>query len=65
MFHDDSVSVLVMTSGYEVTVSGCVNAQHGTAVMQPKTDLLTDGRDIGKYWCIDDVCYESTDKENN
>ncbi|MBK5017319.1 hypothetical protein [Pantoea sp. S62] len=64
-YHDDDVSVLVMTSGYVVTVSGCVNADPGTAVMQPITTLTTDGRDIGKYWCVNDICYERTDKENN
>ena len=63
--HDDDVSVLVLTSGYVVTVSGCVNAKPGTAVMEPKTTLLTDGRDIGKYWCVNDICYERTDKEND
>jgi hypothetical protein len=63
--HDDDVSVLVLTSGYVVTVSGCVNADPGTAVMQPITTLTTDGRDIGKYWCVNDICYERTDKENN
>ncbi|WP_246874289.1 hypothetical protein [Pantoea ananatis] len=36
-YHDDDVSVLVMTSGYVVTVSGCVNADPGTAVMEPIT----------------------------
>ncbi|WP_028715653.1 hypothetical protein [Pantoea ananatis] len=64
-YHDDDVSVLVMTSGYVVTVSGCVNAKPGTAVMEPETTLLTDGRDIGKYWCVNDICYERTDKEKN
>ncbi|MGP2417308.1 hypothetical protein ACTUSQ_24585 [Pantoea ananatis] len=63
--HDDDVSVLVMTSGYVVTVSGCVNADPGTAVMEPITTLTTDPRDIGKYWCVNDICYERTDKENN
>lgn len=63
--HDDDVSVLVLTSGYVVTVSGCVNADPGTAVMEPITTLTTDGRDIGKYWCINDICYERTDKEND
>ncbi|WP_019106291.1 hypothetical protein [Pantoea ananatis] len=63
--HDDDVSVLVLTSGYVVTVSGCVNAEPGTAVMEPITTLTTDGRDIGKYWCVNDICYERTDKENN
>ncbi|MGX9377422.1 hypothetical protein ACWXV6_21900 [Pantoea ananatis] len=61
--HDDDVSVLVLTSGYVVTVSGCVNAEPGTAVMEPKTSLLTDPQDIGKYWCVNDICYERTDKE--
>lgn len=63
--HDDDVSVLVLTSGYVVTVSGCVNADPGTAVMEPITTLTTDGRDIGKYWCVNDICYERTDKEND
>ncbi|WP_432369533.1 hypothetical protein ACRPH4_23125 (plasmid) [Pantoea allii] len=63
--HDVDVSVLVLTSGYVVTVSGCVNADPGTAVMEPITTLTTDGRDIGKYWCINDICYERTDKEND
>lgn len=63
--HDDDVSVLVLTSGYVVTVSGCVNADPGTAVMEPITTLTADGRDIGKYWCINDICYERTDKEND
>ncbi|MCW0345844.1 hypothetical protein NB703_003937 [Pantoea ananatis] len=63
--HDDDVSVLVLTSGYVVTVSGCVNAEPGTTVMEPITTLTTDGRDIGKYWCVNDICYERTDKENN
>ncbi|MCW1834114.1 hypothetical protein OLZ33_19220 [Pantoea ananatis] len=63
--HDDDVSVLVMTSGYVVKVSGCVNADPGTAVMEPITTLTTDPRDIGKYWCVNDICYERTDKENN
>jgi len=65
LFHDDSVSALVMTSGYVVTVRGCVDAKPGTAVTEPKTVLTTDGRDVGKYWCVDDVCYERTDKDNN
>ncbi|WP_367144519.1 hypothetical protein [Pantoea stewartii] len=64
-YHDDDVSVLVMTSGYVVTVSGCVNADPGTAVMETITTLTTDGRDIGKYWCVNDICYERTDKEKN
>ncbi|WP_210510720.1 hypothetical protein [Pantoea ananatis] len=63
--HDDDVSVLVMTSGYVVTVSGCINADPGTAVMEPKTSFLTDPDDFGKYWCVNDICYERTDKEND
>jgi len=54
-----------MKGGEVVTVKGCIDAKPGTDVMQPKTDLTTDGRDIGRYWCIDYVCYERTDSEDN